>query len=123
MLDRCHQLSPHNPLRRIQMATGLGRHAPVQSDVEDTRQLGLEVILKQFASGLGGALDAVSGVFVHWFGVRGSVARGRIGSNFSITRGKQPMRFRKLLICFSDHASSPRLIEKLRLELLSLCCD
>jgi hypothetical protein len=72
MLDRGDQLVPHDPLRRVQMAPWLARDSAVQPDVEHTRQLVLEILFKQSASGLGGALDAVAGVFVHVFGVRSS---------------------------------------------------
>lgn len=76
MLHGGHQLAPEHSLRRIQVTSRLGGQGAVEPDVEDTRQLVGEVLLKQAPGGLGGALDAVTGVFVHvWgsgFGVRGS---------------------------------------------------
>lgn len=59
------QLSPEHPLRRIQVTARLGGQGPVEPDVEDTLQLVGEVLLQQTPGRLGGALDAVAGVFIH----------------------------------------------------------
>ena len=78
MANRRHQLAPHDPLGGVEVGPWPLGNGAIGANVEDTRQLLLEVLLKQGSGGLGGLLDTVAGFFVHGLGARYGVPDGMV---------------------------------------------